>query len=448
MFVASSTGTAAPQTVRVYTNSIDPQAFQVSASTADGGAWLTATPSTTTASTAVPGQIVVSIQAAGLSNGVFSGSVNVSMNGFLRTVNIMLIVPAAVPAAATARAAAGCTAGSLVMTQTGLVNNFSVPAGWPATLVLQLTDNCGSPVLNGSMVASFSNGDPPLSLLSDRATGAYSATWQPRAAAAQTAITVRASGGTLQPAMAQFNGAVGPNTAPVLFPNGTVNNSFIVAGGALAPGTVAQVFGSGLAASPIVLPPPPIPPQFNGTMMLVGGMQAPLYFVSDGQLDVQIPFELPPNRQYSVIVSANGALTLPDTINVTPVSPGITSFADGTVIAQHLPDFSLVDAAHPAMPNDFLTIYLAGMGATNPPVPSGQPSPAAEPFARPAQMPTVAVDGENAQIAFAGLSPGFAGLYQISFQVPADAKAGSLPVVVTQGTVTSNISRLPVARKP
>src|SRR5208282_427673 len=110
--------------------------------------------------------------------------------------------------------------------------------------------------------------------------------------------------------------------------------------------------------------------------MLVGPIQLPLYYVSAGQLDVQIPVELAPNVQYSAIVSANGALTLPEKITMVPLQPGMAAFSpEGVVIAQRTVDYSLVTAANPAKPGDSLVIYLAGMGATTPVVPSGQPAP-------------------------------------------------------------------------
>src|SRR6185295_18889052 len=203
---------------------------------------------------------------------------------------------------------------------------------WPATLVVQLSDECGTVVNNGSVAANFSNGDAPLSLISDRATGTYSATWQPGVIAADMTITIRANAGTLAPATQQLSGSVSVNTAPVLAKGGTLHNLNPVIGGALAPGTVAQVFGTGLAAATASASTIPLPTVFGGTTMLVGGIEAPIYFASSGQLTVQIPNELAPNRQYPVIVSANGALTLPDIIDVVAVQPGVAQFADGGLI--------------------------------------------------------------------------------------------------------------------
>jgi uncharacterized protein (TIGR03437 family) len=181
---------------------------------------------------------------------------------------------------------------------------------------------------------------------------------------------------------------------------------------------------------------------FSGTFMLIGGIQAPLYFVSPGQLDVQVPVELAPNQQYTAIVSANGALTLPVTLNVVPVQPGMAANPDGTVIAQHAADFSLVTATHPAAPGEPLIIYLAGLGATNPPVASGTATPLQ--LVPAVVQPTISVDGQPAVIGYAGLTPDGVGLYQINFTVPSNARSGTLNLVVMQGGLASNTTTLPV----
>ena len=71
------------------------------------------------------------------------------------------------------------SATKVVVTQVGFVNDFVVPAGWPATLSVAMNDDCGNVINSGAAVASFSNGDPALSLRGDQSTGTYSGTWQP-----------------------------------------------------------------------------------------------------------------------------------------------------------------------------------------------------------------------------------------------------------------------------
>jgi uncharacterized protein (TIGR03437 family) len=194
----------------------------------------------------------------------------------------------------------------------------------------------------------------------------------------------------------------------------------------------------------------PLLTEFSGTFMLVGPIQAPLFYVSSTQIDVQIPVELTPNRQYYAVVTANGVPSPPEMITLVPFQPGMASFAGGTgvpqVVAQHAVDYSLVTAASPAKPGEPLIIYLAGLGATNPQVPSGTPTPSE--LVPAVVQPTITLNGEIAAIAYAGLSPSGIGLYQINFTVPSDAQSGNLTLVVTQpGTpsMVANTTSLPVS---
>jgi len=443
--------------VLVYTSTTTSIGFQASASTTDGAPWLSVSPSSGIASTSSPGQLSVSVNSSGLTlGGIYSGSVNIGMSGVLRVVNVTLVVtpPGFQPAiekspADTSHATSSCTGSALAITETGLANNFAVPAGWPAALVVQLNDNCGNSVPNGSVVASFSNGDPPLSLHGDQSTSVYSATWQPGVVQPQMTIALQGTAGNLRPATAQLIGAINANSAtpPTLLPNGTLhiffNESTAQALGAgLAPGNVAQVYGTGLAPSLVGSSTVPLQNQIAGTLMLIGGIQAPIFFVSQSPIAVEVPAELSPNQQYSAIVSANGALSLPITISVVPLQPGMAANPDGSVVAQHQ-DYSLVTSSAPAHPGEPLTIYLAGMGATTPSIPSGTPTPAGQ--VPVTIQPTLTLDGQNCTIQYAGLTPTGVGLYQINFTVPPTARSGNLNLVVTQGGISSNTTTLPVS---
>jgi uncharacterized protein (TIGR03437 family) len=383
----------------------------------------------------------------GLKAGVYTGSVSYSNFGVaLVAVNVTLIIePGAVQAGDRGGLAprATCTPTKLVPTENGLVNSFSQPTAWPTPLSVLLVNDCGQPITNGQLVATFSNSDPPLVLLpTDTTTGNYASTWTPRNTAQQIAITVTAIAPPLLPGRTQIAGQVTPNVAPVLTPNGTLNAFAIAAepGVPFAPGTIIQIYGANLASQATQATTIPLPTSLNQTSVIIGAMQAPLYYASPGQVNAQIPYELTAGRPYQLIVNANGALSTPYPVQLVADSPGIAQFAGGGIIAQHL-DGSLVTEVAPAAPNEYLTMYLAGMGLIDQSVPSGTASPAANVL----DLATLTLNGTPVtNVLYAGLTPTLVGLYQVNFQVPAGVPNGDLSLVLTQASGVSNTSVLPV----
>ena len=187
----------------------------------------------------------------------------------------------------------------------------------------------------------------------------------------------------------------------------------------------------------------PLPTTVNGTQVLIGGIKAPLYFTSPGQVNAQIPYELEPNKQYQVIITANGALSTPDTVQLTAVVPGLAAYADGTVIGQHA-NGSLINAKAPARSGETAIAYLSGLGAPDSAVSSGAASPT-DNLARPAVLPTLTVDGKDAKIEFVGLTPGLVGLYQMNFVVPGGITSANPTMIVSQSGITSSPVLLPYA---
>lgn len=226
-------------------------------------------------------------------------------------------------------------------------------------------------------------------------------------------------------------------------------------GAPLAPGTIAQVYGSGLSASTVSTGKLPLPTLFDGTFALVGPVQAPLYFLSNGQINLEVPNEATATQQLPIVLSVNNALTLPLMLNIIPAAPGVLSALDGPtppsvqngahIIAQHSANYSLVTASSPAAPGEVLIMYLVGLGATNPSVASGAATPPS-PLHYATITPVVTVGSEPSTVSFAGLSPYFVGLYQVNFQVPTGASSGELVVTVSQNGVAANPTLLPVSQ--
>jgi uncharacterized protein (TIGR03437 family) len=214
-------------------------------------------------------------------------------------------------------------------------------------------------------------------------------------------------------------------------------------GAAIAPGTIVQIYGTNLSGQPASASAVPLPNKLNSTSVLIGGKFAPLYYVSPGQINAQVPFELSSGQQYQVIVNANGALSTPNPISLSDSAPGIASFPDGGIIAQHL-DGSLIQETSPAAPGEVIVFYVAGMGLTNQDIASGTASPSTN-LATPVNSPTLTLQSiPVTNILYAGLTPTLVGLYQIDFQVPATAPNGDLQLVLTQADGSGNTTVLPV----
>ena len=117
-------------------------------------------------------------------------------------------------------------------------------------------------------------------------------------------------------------------------------------------------------------------------------------------------------------------------------------FSSGEVVAQH-PNGTLIQDSSPAVPGEYVTIYLTGMGATDVPVVSGAPSPSS-PLANAVDAPMLTLNGNRVPVIFGGLTPTLAGLYQIDFQVPQPLPDGNYTLLITQGGTVGNNTILPV----
>ena len=195
----------------------------------------------------------------------------------------------------------------------------------------------------------------------------------------------------------------------------------------ISPGVMLSLFGSGLAPMTAAAEATPLPTSLAGVSVVVNGVPSPLFFVSDGQINLQAPFSLSGDRA-AVTVTNNGAASNEVRVPVAAASPGVFSVNQnglGLGIVTHA-DYTLVSESSPATPDEFIVIFLTGLGAVNPAFAAGAPAPAAEPLAR-AVDPAIYVEfgGEAAQrVIYAGAAPGFVGLYQLNAQVPSTVFVG------------------------
>jgi uncharacterized protein (TIGR03437 family) len=194
-------------------------------------------------------------------------------------------------------------------------------------------------------------------------------------------------------------------------------------GGPFAPGSVVSIFGSGLARSTHALAPDDLsgnmlPLEMNFVQVYVQDQPVPLLFVSDSQINFIMSTVQNPGS-VRVRVATQG-LTGPEiTVNLVNCAPALFQMDGGYAIATSAAG-KLLTADAPAHPGDTIVVYLTGMGrALINPAPGEIPK-------LPSQIGTLAslkvalgaMTIDPAKIAYAGLTPGSAGLYQINLIIP------------------------------
>lgn len=268
-----------------------------------------------------------------------------------------------------------------------------------------------------------------------------------------------------------------------------VNGSFANPG-VIAPGSIASVFANGLgSASTNQLSLFPATSS-ESVGITFNGTPAPLFHLlptaSPQQIDFLVPANLPTTGTVNVQLTTSSTNYPSYTLTMAPASPSMFRFTDPkTSNAYAIVQFAnsawvvlptaattdigfpvcaagvsaLIECGEPANIGDVLVIYLTGLGLatvngspTGATLPSGQNPPVSgSPLYETPTLPTVTIGGVPATVAFSGLTPGYAGEYQIDVTVPAGVASGdSVPLKITMLGMsdTANISIQPSRVKP
>ncbi|HEV2688541.1 MAG TPA: BACON domain-containing carbohydrate-binding protein, partial [Bryobacteraceae bacterium] len=444
VFLVPPGGNAPPaKTVRISNPTTVPLTFTTSLSFSTAASWFQIQPTTGSVTPTQP--ITVNIQPnASLTAGVLTGSVTFTFSdGTMRVVSLVAVVAPGIsggsvaPFAEQTRSAA-CTPTKLLPVFTLLGVNFTSPVAWPANIEAFVVDDCGTPVASGSVAASFSNGDPPVGLLATQA-GRYSGTWTPRNPVnANMNVTLTAQ--TFTPALkgtVTVSGAAPANpNVPIVSFGGVVGTASYVA--SPAPGTLISIFGSALADDVAGASALPLPTQLLSTQVILGGVTVPLVFVSGGQINAQVPYRLPTKATYQVIVQRGTAISTPESVGIGDGQPAVftTDLSGGG--QGHIYRITSAGAQILASPGaavtagDVVTVYCSGLGEVNPAtVTAGSPAPL-DVLENTANPVTATIGDMDAKVLFAGLTPGFTGLYQVNLVIPGGVTpSDSAPLVLT-----------------
>src|ERR1035441_7861042 len=124
-------------------------------------------------------------------------------------------------------------------------------------------------------------------------------------------------------------------------------------------------------------PGAPWPTSLGGLSMQFGGTKAPLYYVSSGQVNLLVPWELANQSQASLAATVNGQTSTAQTVSLAAFSPGIFSMnGQGTGQGAIVDAISgrLLDSSNPAIVGStYVSIYCTGLGpVTNQPAKIGR----------------------------------------------------------------------------
>ena len=224
----------------------------------------------------------------------------------------------------------------------------------------------------------------------------------------------------------------------------------------VAPGELVAVFTAN-APLPFTISAlsVPLPTTLDIASIEINGKQLPLLYAgpstsqANGQINAQLPYGLPPGP-----TTANLSLTVlnpdqqthsyvtgpPFTFTVVSAGPGIFAYGTNRAVVQN-EDYSLNSVTNPAAAGHDIVVYLTGGGEVDNPVTTGYAAPDPPPLSRILGSYSATIGGQNAPVAFLGLTPEFVGLLQANILVPAGLPAGDHPVIIT---INNNVSNAPL----
>src|ERR1051325_1187802 len=233
--------------------------------------------------------------------------------------------------------------------------------------------------------------------------------------------------------------------APIISDGGIVNAASYALPGSFpaSAGSIATIFGTGLASFPLAASTLPLPFVLGATSVMVGSKPAPLFYVSPTQINFQMPSQpCCSDLIWPVIVTVGTAqstdvsLTVPAfgpaifSVNASGSGQGAVLIANAGVFAAPTGSISGVQS-RPAQRGELITIFCTGLGPVTNQPDDGFPA-LADPISQTLNIPSVIIGTTNVVADFAGLAPGFVGLYQVSVRVPTSAPTGNgVPVRVT-----------------
>jgi len=207
----------------------------------------------------------------------------------------------------------------------------------------------------------------------------------------------------------------------------------------LASGSLISIFGRALASTEARAARLPLPHQLSSTTVTLNGRSLPLLYVSSTQINAKLRYDVEGPAILRVTTSQGSAEA---SLMIQETAPAVFRVGRSPAVARL--DGTLVTVGAPAVAGETLCVYLTGLGRPEGPLPpSGAAAPAAPLLV--ARGPIRVIIGDRSVTPlFAGLTPGFAGLYQVNFTVPEGLPSGTVSFHVVAREAPSDTLSLAV----
>lgn len=242
----------------------------------------------------------------------------------------------------------------------------------------------------------------------------------------------------------------GGSAGPVPTINAVITASAYGGSTTVGPGSWVEIYGSNLASttrswSGADFKGNNAPTTLDGVQVTIGGQNAFVDYVSTtGQINAQLPSNIPTGGNLPVVVTNGSTSSAAFMVAVKSASPALLApaafqiggkqylaalFSDNATFA--LPPNAIAGVpSRQAHPGETIVTYGVGFGSVVPDTPAGMIATAQNMLAAQFQ---VSIGSTLAQVQYAGLTPGFVGLYQFNIVVPAVPDNDLTPVTFSLG---------------
>lgn len=240
---------------------------------------------------------------------------------------------------------------------------------------------------------------------------------------------------------------------PTIRTGGVVNAASLLEGQGQAPGSYITIFGRGLSESFRVFNTGYLPLSLAGVSVSFDvpaqklSLPGRIHFVSDEQINVQVPWELEGLNSVQVKVSIGDFSSALYELRLAEVSPAFFEYTEPStgrrLLAALDTQFRVLGSSNPIRRDGIALLYANGLGKVTNQPPTGEPTPA-EPLPVPRVQPEVTIGGQRAEVLGSALAPFNVALYQINVRIPGGLAAGVHEVVIRVNGVASKAANLVV----